>query len=150
MKRLKQLSIDLGLEERVAFAGWRTRQELEGIYDHHDVLILPSFQDTGGYVVIEAINKGLSVVCLDQGGPAMLVSLDRGIKVPVQSAVQVIEDLATAISEFATGNAPKDLDCLERGSSDAKVMTAEKLANEVERLYLTILEPRIHGASDYS
>ncbi len=87
----------LGLEKRVTFRGQLTRAEVLGLYPEFDVMIFPSLHDTGGYAVIEAMFNELPVICLDCGGPAVAVRAGCGIKVPIKSRRQVIEELATGI-----------------------------------------------------
>jgi len=87
----------LGLEKRVTFRGQMSRQEVLHLYPEFDVMIFPSLHDTGGYAVIEAMFNELPVICLDCGGPAVAVRAGCGIKVPIKSRRQVIEELATAI-----------------------------------------------------
>jgi glycosyltransferase involved in cell wall biosynthesis len=67
-------------------------------------LLLPSFHDSAGFVVSEALSVGLPVVCLDHGGPGTLVKLwPRAEHVAVRpgSARTVVADLAQAVRDFA-------------------------------------------------
>lgn len=44
---------------------------------------------------------GRPVICLDQGGPAMQVTEETGIKVPAPSPEQAVQELATALARLA-------------------------------------------------
>ena len=87
----------LGLEKRVTFRGQLTREQVLNFYSEFDLMIFPSLHDTGGYAVIEAMFNELPVICLDCGGPAVAVRPGCGIKVPIKSRRQVLEDLAAGI-----------------------------------------------------
>ncbi len=52
------------------------------MYELHDLLLFPSLHDSGANVVLEALSRGLPVVCLDIGGPAAHVTPDCGIVLP--------------------------------------------------------------------
>ena len=98
---LKRLAAKLGLGSRVQFQGTSTREEFLQTYSSHDVLLFPSLHDSGGFVPVEAMSRGLPVVCLDLGGPAVTVTSDVGIKVGARSPAQTIRDLATALEQLA-------------------------------------------------
>jgi len=66
-----------------------------------DVFIFPSFEGAG-MVVIEAMAKGLPVVCLDFGGPGEYVTADCGIKVPLTEPENVIMALSNALTKLAS------------------------------------------------
>ena len=51
---------------------------------------------------LEAMASGRPVVCLDIGGPSLMVQEDWGIKVPVDNLSQVIDDLDQALLQLAT------------------------------------------------
>jgi len=69
-----------------------------------NVFLFPSFEGAG-MVVIEAMAKGLPVVCLDFGGPGEYVTKDCGIKVALGEPVEVIKGLSDALSKLASDKA---------------------------------------------
>jgi glycosyltransferase involved in cell wall biosynthesis len=95
----------LELGARVSFRGRLPREEVLKIYSDYDVFLFPSLHDTGGYAVIEAMANELPVICLDCGGPAVAVTAESGIKVPLGPRRKVIEDLAAAIRLYAQNRA---------------------------------------------
>jgi len=99
--RLRKLATRLGLSNAVQFRGEMTRSEALEQLVEHDCLLFPSFQDSGGFAVLEAMAAGLPVVCLDIGGPALSVTDDTGIKVRAQTPAQVVADLAKALVKLA-------------------------------------------------
>lgn len=96
----KRLADQPALRDRVRFGGQLTREQVLKTYPEFDVMLFPSLHDTGGYAVIEAMFNELPVICLDCGGPAVAVRDGCGIRVPIISRRQVIEDLAAAIRRY--------------------------------------------------
>ena len=99
---LERLSFELGVPEIVTFTGQLPPCQVQAVYREHDVLVFPSFTDSGGFVVLEAMAAGLPVVCLDLAGPALMVNGGTGIRVPASSPEQVISDITSAIVTLAS------------------------------------------------
>ena len=72
-----KLTEDLGIAENVEWLPWQDREGMASLYADHHVLLFPAMHDSGGMVVLEAMNHGLPVVCLKLGGPATLVRTRR-------------------------------------------------------------------------
>lgn len=96
-ERLERVAADLGVADKVRFYGWVPRDLAFGFFAEADVLVHPSLHDSGGYVCIEAMAAGRPVLCLDLGGPAVVVDVDSGIKVPAPSPAEAIDGLAEAM-----------------------------------------------------
>ena len=99
--RLERLAANLGLGSRIRFDGEGRFEEVQQMYDRHDILLFPSFHDSGGLVAVEAMSQGLPVICLDLGGPAVSVTDDVGIKVKARNPAQATHDLALALERLA-------------------------------------------------
>lgn len=93
----------LGMAHAVTWIGWMSREDVAEAYRGHDVLLFPSLHDSGGMVVLEAMSRGLPVVCLDLGGPGVMVDASCGRVVPTQRASErmVVEGLRMALLELA-------------------------------------------------
>jgi glycosyltransferase involved in cell wall biosynthesis len=100
-KYLERLTRELGLEKAVSFLGQLPRKDTFVKYRDCNVLLFPSFHDSGGGVCLEAMAAGRPVVCLDLGGPGLQVTSNTGIKVPAIAPGQVIADLACALDRLA-------------------------------------------------
>jgi len=96
-RRLERLTKEAGLESHVSFLGWLSRRHVFGAIAECDILVYPSFHDSGCFVILEAMATGVPVVCLDVGGPSILVSQDTGIRIPVSSPNRLVSDLAGAM-----------------------------------------------------
>jgi glycosyltransferase involved in cell wall biosynthesis len=83
-------------------AGAVQQDQLFSIYRRSDLFVFPSLHDSSGNVVLEAMAFGLPVVCVDLGGPPILVG-DCGVKVPARgiSYDAVVAALAVAIRRLA-------------------------------------------------
>jgi glycosyltransferase involved in cell wall biosynthesis len=91
----------LGLSSRVRFAGWITQTDCPRRLRHSDVLVLPSYHECGGAVVLEAMACGLPCIAADWGGPADYLDSSCGVLVPPRTTGQIVNDLAAAIIRLA-------------------------------------------------
>jgi glycosyltransferase involved in cell wall biosynthesis len=101
--RLRRLVSDLDLEDRVTFTGWLPRSEvLRLMREEAGVFLFPSLHDEAGWVVVEALMAELPTVCLDRGGPPLLINR-HGIAVSAAgSPSAVVARLARALEEVRT------------------------------------------------
>jgi glycosyltransferase involved in cell wall biosynthesis len=58
---------DLGVRSDVRFLGWVSEAELEGLYGLARCFVFPSLYEGFGLPVLEAMSRGLPVVCSDRG-----------------------------------------------------------------------------------
>ena len=83
-QRLEALSAQLGLGDRVVFAGRVDRQTIPKYFAACDVFVLASIVEAAGNVLFEAMSSGRPVVCTDSGGPPEYVrDGETGFVVPV-------------------------------------------------------------------
>lgn len=92
----KQLVKDLGLEGRVRFLGWYTNHaELFDSFNQYRGVVLPSIEDANGIVIQEAMAVGLPPVCLDWGGPQLLIDHNtNGYLIEPKSVDYITTELA--------------------------------------------------------
>lgn len=91
----------LGLADRVRFLGRLPRPEIEALYRDSDVFVFPSFRESMGGVLYEAMRWGLPAITVDCGGPGWIVDERCGVKVPLSSPEAMPADLAQAIRRLA-------------------------------------------------
>jgi glycosyltransferase involved in cell wall biosynthesis len=77
--RLRADAAAYHVENKVDFISWLPQEKLFDLYSNHDLLVFPSLHDSGGTVILEALSRGLPVMCLDLGGPRYLVTPSCGI-----------------------------------------------------------------------
>ena len=82
--RAGELATELGLAERVHFRGKQPRNDVLQAVADADVLLHPALHDSSPWSVGEAVSMGTPVVCLDLGGPPLIVGSDGGVAVPVE------------------------------------------------------------------
>jgi glycosyltransferase involved in cell wall biosynthesis len=92
-----ELTSRLQLEDKIVFHGRKARTEVDAFYRQSDVFVFPSFRESSGGVILEAMCHGLPVVCSSNGGPGFLVDETCGIKVTPITPEQYAHDLAVAI-----------------------------------------------------
>ncbi len=144
---LEALVTKLGIRKSVAFLGNVPRTSvLESMAASH-VFLFPSFEGAG-MVVIEAMAKGLPVVCLDFGGPGEYVTDECGIKVGLTEPAQVVDGLADALSRLAA-----DQELYERLSIGAIRRVREnylwdRIGDRLNTLYLEVHEEIGNKAGD--
>lgn len=98
---LELLSSSLGLTNNVSFLGKLPSAQVVEQLEQADALIFPSLHDSGGFAVLEAMQAGLPVICLDLGGPGVSVTAETGIKVAAENPEQSVADMARAIDRLA-------------------------------------------------
>jgi glycosyltransferase involved in cell wall biosynthesis len=93
-----------GVAHAVKFAGGIPRQQLIDMLHHYTALVFPSFHDSGGMIVMEALSEGLPVICLDLGGPGVIINKYCGIVVPTADTDedQVVTGIANSMISLGT------------------------------------------------
>jgi len=122
---LRDLAKKCGVADAVDFAGQAPRQKLIDSLHSFTALVFPSLHDSGGLAVLEAMSKGLPVVCLDLGGPGIMVNGSCGVVVPTAGAdeAQVVTGIANAMIRLGSMSPAK----WERLSS-AAIARADELS----------------------
>jgi glycosyltransferase involved in cell wall biosynthesis len=94
---MRELAASLGLREEAFFdealSGTAYRAELAATH----IYLLPSFRESTGLTMMEAMLAGCVPVVADCGGPAGIVTSDCGYKIAVTTAEQMTGELADAI-----------------------------------------------------
>jgi glycosyltransferase involved in cell wall biosynthesis len=134
----RDLAHRLGIDDAVTWIPWLERSEVMQTYPHHDAFLFPSLHDSSGNAVLEALASGLPVVCLDVGGPAVLVDASCGFLVRAGEPQHVVEALAQSLAALA-GNPG-----LKRSMADAATRRARQhfswthQAARMESIYLAL------------
>lgn len=99
---LQDIVGELGLDAYVRWLAPVSREQLLGMYCDYDLFLFPSLHDSGGLVVLESLSRGLPVVCLNLGGPGVLVDNSCGRVVDAHASQrEVVQRLAGAVSDIA-------------------------------------------------
>jgi glycogen(starch) synthase len=85
--------------DRVHFTGWLSAEELACWYRKADVLVVPSWYEPFGMVVLEGMLYGLPIVASNIGGPAEILEHGRtGLLVPPRDATALADELIKLIA----------------------------------------------------
>jgi len=115
-RRWRTLAAAVGVDRNIEWLPWLPQDDLLKIYARHDVLLFPSLRDSGGMVVLEALSHGLPVVCLDLGGPGVIVdeTCGRVVSTPGKASAAVVSGLTEALTALADD--PAVMTRLSRGT----------------------------------
>jgi glycosyltransferase involved in cell wall biosynthesis len=96
---LRRQAAELGVADRVVFAGPRRREELSRWYNAADLFVLPSSLEGCPNVVVEALASGTPVVATPAGGiPQLLADPETGVILPRRDGEAVALGIAAALS----------------------------------------------------
>lgn len=110
----RQEAQKLGIADRIRFLDRVPREDVEKLYQEHDVFAFPSFREPAGGVLYEAMRWGLPVITAARGGPDWIVDDQSGIRLPISTPDALARDLAAAIAGLAED--PKRRLALGRGA----------------------------------
>lgn len=100
---LHSLAAELKINNSIDWIDWLPQREVLKFYTRHDTFLFPSLHDSSGNVVLEALSSALPVVCLDIGGPGVMIdnSCGRAINTKDLSSASTVEKLSQALLELA-------------------------------------------------
>ncbi len=134
-RRLKGIAYSLNVESRVKFWGNLSRNEALAKLGQSSILIHPSLHDSGGFVCLEAMAAGKPVICLDLGGPAVLVTEETGFKIQAHNPQQVVDDIAEAMKKLAASESLRKQMGYAGQKQVKDVFSWHVKANEFNRIY---------------
>ena len=115
--RLQQLTVELGLQDSVCFAGRIDNADIPALYSSADCLINPSTVDNMPISILEAFASGVPVVSTSAGGiPGLVEQGVNGLLVPIadheamsREVLRVLQDagLAMALKQAGLAQARK-------------------------------------------
>ena len=126
----------LGLSSQVSFVGWKTGQSLVRLYQGAEVVVMPSFYEPFGIVVLEAMACGRPVVATRTGGLAEVVEDGvNGFLVPPGDYLRLAQRIAALLldpNRAATFG--------EAARQRALAFGWEKIAANTEWLYAKVID----------
>jgi glycosyltransferase involved in cell wall biosynthesis len=126
-QRLRRLAKRLALDGRVEFRGWQPREKvLQTMRGEVDVLLFPSLHDDAPLAVTDALASGLSVICLDRGGPPVLAGS--------AGRVAQVRDPATELARLLVSDPPQTEVVQDR----ANELSIESRVGDLRRLLLRL------------
>jgi glycosyltransferase involved in cell wall biosynthesis len=135
-RRLIQLSRDLGIERRVEFVGRLPPQATVERIGGSRLLVHPSFHDSGGFVVVEALAQGVPVLSLDIGGPPFLAQ-SGGVAVSARPSDTLVARLSKAM-EAMLADRERWSEAARRRAEDS--LAWERIVDVYDGVYHEIIE----------
>jgi D-inositol-3-phosphate glycosyltransferase len=100
MERLQRMSLELGLDDLVAFAGARDQNVLPYYYAAAEMVVMPSHYESFGMVALEAMAMGTPVIASEVGGLAYVVCDGyNGFLVPRRDAQALARRIADLLND---------------------------------------------------
>ena len=135
---LHQLAEDLSVNQAIDWIPWMEQAQVMQSYGEHDVFLFPSLHDSSGNVVLESLARRLPLVCLDLGGPGVLVdeSCGRVVATSGKDEGEVVRSLAVQLKHLAD-----DPELLQQLREGAITRASEyQWAELVNRVYASLDE----------
>ena len=90
--------------DRIIFTGWLSAQELDHWYAKADILVVPSWYEPFGMVILEGMLHGLAIVAADVGGPSAILRHNvTGVLCQPRNAVSLEQALVRVVSDRRLG-----------------------------------------------
>jgi glycosyltransferase involved in cell wall biosynthesis len=133
---LEALAAQLGCGDQVKF--WGRLPKLDELYaklEQSDVLVHPAMHEAFGVACMESMASGRPVICLNRGGPALLVTPETGIAVEPGTVEETVARLAGAMLCLA-----QDSPLRQQMGQNARIRIAhcfswEKMAEKMNEVY---------------
>jgi lipopolysaccharide/colanic/teichoic acid biosynthesis glycosyltransferase/glycosyltransferase involved in cell wall biosynthesis len=101
LERLRAEARRLGIDEVCEFTGFLPLDRAMAQSEWADVFVFTSLRDTSGNVMLEAMSRGVPVICFDHQGAHDIVTDTSGIRIPLTSPAAAVQELARAIKTVA-------------------------------------------------
>lgn len=112
----KSLAAEMGVRRRCTFHGSATREDLIARLDWAHLFVFTNLRDTSVAPVVEALGRGVPVMCFDHHAAGDIVTSSCGIKIPMTHPGHAIAAMASSIRQLAHERTP--LLRLSAGASD--------------------------------
>lgn len=99
-EKCEALADELGISEKITFHGKVDRAQVQLVFAQSHVHVISSLGEGNPTVLWEAFSKAIPTLTLDHCGMAGVVSAECGIKIPICSYQQVLNDMALAIDDL--------------------------------------------------
>lgn len=137
--KCEALADELGISERITFHGKVDRAQVQLVFGQSQVHVISSLGEATTTVLWEAFSKAIPTITLDHCGMAGVVSSECGIKIPIRSYQQVLNDIAFAIDDLMEH--PEKVTRLSQGTIECakKFMWKNRIAL-YDKVYDKVLE----------
>jgi glycosyltransferase involved in cell wall biosynthesis len=97
---LKSIAEECGVMNSVEWISRIPYHDIAKQYENNIAFVFPSLRDSGGMVLLEAFAGGIPVICLNLGGPGVIVNSSCGIVIDANNAdeTKIVKALAEAMT----------------------------------------------------
>ena len=88
------------INKRIKFVPKVRHNQMKEFYDGFDVLINCSLRDSGCFIVMEAMSRGLPSIIVNTGGPKVNTTNETSIKIEPAPMEKMIEEISKAIIDL--------------------------------------------------
>lgn len=137
----KQQAKILGIDKQIVWHGAIPHKEVQELMQTSDIFLFTSVAEGTPHVVLEAIANGLPVVCHDTCGQGDTINDTCGIKIPLSTPKQSVQDFAQAIESLYNDRArlaQLSAGCITR----AQELSWENKAKQMVNLYENVLHKK--------
>ena len=92
------------LDKKIKFISRIEHNKMKLFYDKFDILLNCSLRDSGCFVVMEGMSRGLPGICVDTGGPKVNTTDDTAVKIKEAPIEDMINEISKAIIKLAESN----------------------------------------------
>ena len=139
-KHLDRLTRDLGLTDRIYFAGQKNRKDTLALMSGCDIFVLNSTHEAFSHVILEAMSLGLPVIATSVGGTPELLKNGAGILIKNGNA----EALRSAVLQLI--RSPETLQAIkEKAKSAVKTFSFPTMVKETEEVLGAVSATRLAG-----
>lgn len=85
------------LDKEIHFVSNVPHNEMKEFYDRFDCLINCSLRDSGCFIVMEGMSRGLPLICVNTGGPKINTTNECAIKIDPAPMGEMINDISKSI-----------------------------------------------------
>ena len=100
IQQMKDLSIELGVEDKLNYHGMVSHDEVQKLMQSSDLFLFTSIMEGTPHVVQEAIANHLPVICIDTCGQGDCVTEDSGRKVLLSDPDTTVEEMSKVIRDL--------------------------------------------------
>jgi glycosyltransferase involved in cell wall biosynthesis len=138
---LEEMAAELGLGSRVTFLG--DRRDVPAVLAAVDISVLPSISESLSNAIMESMAAGVPVVACRIGGNDELIrDGENGFLVEPGNDEELAERVETLVNQRELR---KSFGAVAR--NDAQNFSSEKICEQYERLYMSLLEEKGMGQS---
>ena len=123
------------LGKEIKFISNIEHSQMKDFYDGFDVLLNCSLRDSGCFVVMEAMSRGLPVICVNTGGPKVNTTEESAFKIEPAPLQEMIDKISDAIKLLACNKERREHMGREARKHAMETFTLEARVKQINEFY---------------